>query len=62
MAIKVEADDSASGTGYWTSSVFDARSILGNIADEFENDLAENYPEYVRDANVYKVTITVEKV
>lgn len=62
MAISVESENSVTGVGYWTSSIFNARDILSNIAEEFENDLDEEYPNYVYDATVYKVTITVEKV
>lgn len=61
MAIKLEGVDRAEGSGYWTSSVFDAKAILKNIAEEFENDLDEEYPSYVYDAKVYKVTIVVEE-
>lgn len=61
MGIKIDKEDRAEGSGYWTSSVFDAKAILENIAEEFENDLDEEYPGYVYQADVYKVTIIVER-
>lgn len=64
MAIKVDSENFVTGVGYWRSSVFSARSILENIAEEFENDLNEEpnlYGLYGDDAE-YKVTITVERV
>lgn len=61
MGIKIEREDRVEGSGYWTSSVFDAKAILRNIAEEFETDLEEDYPSYVYQADVYKVTIIVEK-
>lgn len=62
MGLKIDREDSATGVGFWKSGVFDAKDFLGQISEEFDSDLLDDYPQYVYDENVYKVTITVEKV
>jgi len=62
MGLKINREDSATGVGFWRSGVFDANDILGQISEGFESSLLDDYPEYVYDENVYKVTSAIEKV
>jgi hypothetical protein len=64
MPLKASRETSASGEGYYTSSVFSARDLLENIAGEIDNGytLEEDYPSYVYESKVFKVTVTVEEV
>lgn len=63
MGIKIERDRSATGVGYYHTSVWDAHELVERLASRGV-ELEDEQPEYWRfdDGTTFKVTITVEEV
>lgn len=65
MGLKVGSEDKVTGIGWYNSGVYNARDIPELVGEgRLPNELEENEPTYNRYASgdVFKVTITVEKI
>lgn len=65
MPLSTSDEKQVTGEGYYVSSAFSARDLLGNIAGEIDNGYyleTERPSPYGNGIKVFKVTITVEEV
>lgn len=65
MPLSTSNEKQVTGEGYYASSVFSARDLLGNIAGEIDDRFyleTERPSPYGNGVKVFKVTITVEEV
>jgi hypothetical protein len=62
MGVKIESEDSVTGVGYYRTSVYGARGLLDRLVETDMLQESEPVHSGYDDAEIFKITITVEKL